>query len=69
MKRIFFSGICLAGLFAGCLLFFTSCETLENIGDKISGIFASEKDEEENSVSGKASPVKIQPRQTISVTK
>lgn len=68
MKRKFFAGICLAGLFAGCLLFFTSCETLDNIGDKISGIFASDKDEEENSVSGKASPVKIQPRQTYYAT-
>lgn len=68
MKRKFFAGICLAGLFAGCLLFFTSCETLDNIGDKISGIFASDKDEEENSVSGKASPVKIQPRQAYYAT-
>ena len=63
MKKRIFLEICSVVLLAISILFFTSCETLDNIGLKISSVFSYDKDEEENSAKAKSSASKISVKQ------
>ena len=65
MKRRVFAGICLSGFLMSSLFVFTSCETLENIGDKISSIFDSGKSGDKSDSGGKVSATKISPKQSF----
>lgn len=63
-KRVII-GTFLSGFLMCSLFVFNSCESLENIGNKISNIFDTSKNGEENNSGGKFSATRISPKQSF----